>query len=242
MVIIGIDCATRPKNTGLARGHYYNGVVTIDGVMPGSENALVDTITTWIEDPTLLTFDAPLGWPVELAGTLIDHRAGEDLKVEADMMFQRQTDREVRKWLGKRPLEVGAARIARTARAALRLLAAIRNATGRRIPLLWDHTAEEPIGAIEVYPAGTLRAHGFRNRSYKRSGEFESRRALLEEITASGKIDLQGRQEGAVESDHLVDALICVLAGMDFLEGQCIPPTDYSLARKEGWIWVRKPQ
>jgi hypothetical protein len=37
-----------------------------------------------------------------------------------------------------------------------------------------------------------------------------------------------------------LDAMICVLAGADFLAGKAYPPTDLALAQKEGWIWIRK--
>jgi hypothetical protein len=39
----------------------------------------------------------------------------------------------------------------------------------------------------------------------------------------------------------ILDAVLCVLAGVDFLKGEVLFPKDMALARKEGWIWVRDP-
>jgi hypothetical protein len=42
------------------------------------------------------------------------------------------------------------------------------------------------------------------------------------------------------EDDDVLDAVLCVLAGADFLSGQAYAPGDMPLARKEGWIWVKR--
>jgi len=43
-----------------------------------------------------------------------------------------------------------------------------------------------------------------------------------------------------VESDHALDAALCVCAGLDFLAGDVVRPKDLSSAKREGWIWVRE--
>ena len=45
----------------------------------------------------------------------------------------------------------------------------------------------------------------------------------------------------AVASDDALDAALCCTAAADFLRGNAFEPQDIDLARKEGWIWVRKP-
>lgn len=45
-----------------------------------------------------------------------------------------------------------------------------------------------------------------------------------------------------LSDDNALDSAICVLAGQDFLLGHCADPTDPALAKKEGWIWVRRKQ
>ncbi len=43
------------------------------------------------------------------------------------------------------------------------------------------------------------------------------------------------------QDDDILDAAVCVLAGFHFINNKCMPPLDIDLARKEGWIWVKKP-
>jgi len=54
------------------------------------------------------------------------------------------------------------------------------------------------------------------------------------------KIDSAALQEGW-ESDHPLDAMICVVVGFDFLDGKCLKPDNQSNVQREGWIWVRDP-
>jgi hypothetical protein len=42
--------------------------------------------------PVLLAIDAPLGWPKQLAETLINHRAGMPIETPANVMFRRTTN------------------------------------------------------------------------------------------------------------------------------------------------------
>ena len=196
--IIGVDCAAQPNNTGIARGEIENGRLTIRNVERGNRRrtpAIV--LREWLGAasgrPTLLALDAPLGWPVGMGTALHDHRAGRPIEVHPDYMFKRITDRCVKEWTGKNPLEVGASWIARTAHSALGLLACLRDATNEEIPLM-THI------------------------------EFSSD---------------QGTQ--MVTSDDLVDAVLCVQAGFDFLCGRCVnPPEDeMDTVRREGWIWFQ---
>ena len=156
--IIGIDCATKPKKIGLAVSVYKNERPIIQDVVLGSkvESSIKEMVRNWIIEaddiPTLLAMDAPLGWPVGMRTALNNHLAGNVVDVNPDLMFSRMTDSVVRKETGKRPLEVGANLIARTAHAALRLLNDIRMVTGKEIPLKWDLEPWIGVQAIEVYP------------------------------------------------------------------------------------------
>ena len=235
--IIGIDCATQPRKVGLARGEYVDGRVSVREVRCGHPD-LVEAVADWAcaRGAVLLALDAPLGWPSGMGEALAGHRAGEG--PAGGLRFNRETDRVVHRELGRRPLDVGADRIGRTARAALQLLDAVRDRPAVPIPLAWRPPAAG-VQAIEVYPAGTLKAHGFRHSGYKRTEHAREREALVEELSAVLSFDesLRGR---AFNADEL-DAVACLLAAADFLQGACLEPEDPDLAREEGWIWVRRP-
>ncbi len=135
---------------------------------------------------------------------------------------------------------MGADRIARTARSALALLDAVRRQTGRALPLAWTPGVRET-AAIEVYPAATLRAWGVTPGRYK--AEREARETLVDALVSRGLVAFAEEQAraGATATDHGLDAVLCILAGCDFLQGRCDPPPDDDEVRREGWIWVREP-
>jgi hypothetical protein len=245
--IIGIDCAAQPRDIGLALGYFDGQTTTIRHVISGCkiEDDVLNTAMDWIRSggQILLAVDAPLGWPIALGSVLIKHMAGAPTDTKADAMFRRLTDRVVRREIGKQSLDVGADRIARTAHAALRLLDNLRRRTGQEIPLAWEPTTVSGICAIEVYPAATLRAHGLPNSSYKRKESNQARRHILAQLAKEGIQLSSDSRQTCEDCDDALDAAICLLAGIDFLKRQAIPPKDDQLetARKEGWIWVRDP-
>ncbi len=227
--IIGIDCATKPRKVGLALAHVDGTVLEIEEVVLGSrEKEPASIISEWLStrQTALLALDAPLGWPGSLGPSLSQHQAGNALNGLPDSLFRRRTDEELQKRLGKRPFDVGANLIARTAHAALALLAEIRHRTGRDIPLAWDASKVEGTAAIEVYPAATLCARRATNGP-DCLDLFRSEVRLPETALLSS-------------SDHARDAVLCAIGGAEFLAGTCAPPLDLALAKKEGWIWARR--
>ena len=126
-VIIGIDVSTNPRKLGLACLVLEAESPTALQVTPGQAVDAATQICAWIQDAdhVLLAVDAPLGWPARLSPALAEHRAGDLITDDPALMFQRDTDRFIHQTLAKRPLDVGADRIARTAHAALRLLAMV---------------------------------------------------------------------------------------------------------------------
>ena len=166
---------------------------------------------------------------------LSGHRAGEPIHTAPNDLFRRETDRFIQRTLGKTPLDVGADRIARTAHAALRMLGEIRREFALPIPLAWS-TPPEGVAAIEVYPAATLLAHGVRASGYKRPTQVEARQEILSALARTMAI----RTEASLleTSADALDAVVCLLAAKDFLEGRAVGPTDRALAEIEGWIWA----
>lgn len=185
---------------------------------------------------TLLALDAPLGWPAPLSRELASHTAGSAIHTPADEMFGRTTDRFVHRVYDKRPLEVGAARIARTARAALLLLDGLRRVTGLDIPLAWTPDACAKVAAIEVYPAVTCKVH----LAASNVAPSDDPRADIIALAGRTLIGHDALGLAAATKDEL-DATLCVVAGLDFLTGAAAHPDDPDLAMREGWIWVRRP-
>ena len=155
-------------------------------------------------------------------------------------MFRRLTDDVVAREVGKRSLDVGADRIARTAHAALSLLQRLRERTKQSIPLSWEPGCVEGATAIEVYPAATLAGRGLRHTGYKGAKEEAAsvRRELVGQLATEVAFDGDAT-EAMVASDHVLDAVICGLAASDFAAGQVIRPAEHDIVRREGWIWVR---
>lgn len=240
--IIGIDCATQPPNVGIALGVFAPEQTSVLEVRIASRDERpAAIICDWIrsKSPTLLAFDAPLGWPDALRNELVNHEAGEAFSAEPDAMFQRYTDHDIRNRFGKKPLEVGANLIARTGHAALKLLSEVRREVAAPIPLAWQSGTPNELSAIEVYPAVTLRYHRLPFSGYRKAPQREERRGLIEKLR--DKIELPRDSAVMESSPDALDAAICVLAGMDFLLGDSRPPRNKERAKREGWIWVPEP-
>jgi hypothetical protein len=244
-LLLGLDCATLEKKTGMACGWFDGSRLRVDAVTLGSaEIPVVDTLLRWIKDASplenfLLCIDAPLGWPRAMGSLLHQHQAGDPLPCDPNSLFRRHTDRFVHKKLGKLPLDVGADRIARTAHRALAILAALRSKTGLPIPLPLTPGAPLQSCAIEVYPAATLLANGFAPSGYKGVNGASVRAGLLDHL--ANRVDFQVDRALPAANDDAFDAILCLLAGVDFLREDVYSPPDPALARREGWIWV-KPQ
>jgi predicted RNase H-like nuclease len=242
-VVVGVDCATTEERTGLAYG-----VVERDGPLElkrvtlgtAGESAAA-TVASWLTESTryVVALDAPLGWPAVLGPALSAHRAGEPVEGEAERLFRRDTDRFVHAELGKLPLEVGADRIARTARAALDLLQEIREVSSKRVPLLWK--PGRGAGAIEVYPAATLLSRGISPRGYKgdTSAGRKAREDILDRLGSELCFARSHDRDPLVDNDHMLDAAICAVAAADFARGDALAPEDSTRAKREGWIWFR---
>lgn len=231
ITIVGIDCAVDPKKVGLALGKYSDGQVRIDKVRLGGQGDCepVRIVQDWVcssDKPTLISLDAPLGWPKPLSEALTEHNAGKALENSANNLFRRDTDRFVKENVGKLPLDVGANLIARTAHSALELLAELRRLLDKPVPLAWEQYISD-VSCIEVYPAATLIANGIDVKT-----PHEGLEAILQLPDDIG---------AQLKNPHLTDAIACVLAAQDFLKGSAYSPADSSLAKKEGWIWVRQP-
>lgn len=236
--VLGIDCAAQPENTGLALAEVGDEVRVLQVHAGRRREDIGDVAARLIEGraPLLVAIDAPLGWPAPLGPALATHRAGDLLAPAPNELFRRATDDCVAARIGKRPLDVGGDRIARAAHAALRILAGLRERSGLDLRVV---TRRGEGQVLEVYPAATLHVRGIRSTGYKGPGASAERM----EILAGLGLDLPAEaHEGALASDHLLDAILCCVAARDYLQGPVLEPEDESRAAVEGWIWVRDPE
>jgi predicted nuclease with RNAse H fold len=242
--VIGIDCSTTESSVAVSVGHVdHDEEVVIDDVVVcgppvrSSLDVVVDHIDSKMR--TLLALDAPLGWPADLGRALCRHVAGELIDVDSNLLFRRVTDRVVKEKINQQPLDVGADRIARTAHWALKFLGGLRTRLSTSIPLVWN-SDWSGVAAIEVYPAATLKSIGIKVGPYKKNEDVAARRELISKLSEA--VSLQKSVSVLEGCADAIDAVVCVLAGVDFLRGVCIEPSDENIVKKEGWIWVCKPK
>lgn len=240
--IIGIDCATQPKKIGLARAVRERDQCRVAELFVGDgDRSPLDIVAGWLKDggTALIAMDSPLGWPTSLGRKLAKHVAGDAIPVPSELLFRRLTDRVVARRTGKTPLDVGADRIARTAHSALLFLDHLRRALDEPIPLAWGTPLRNRVEVIEVYPAATILARGGSLRGYKKADAKVERARILEALASS--CDYDAVREAATRSHDCLDALVCVVAGLDFLQGAAVSPEEPEVARREGWIWFHDP-
>jgi hypothetical protein len=247
MIIIGIDCATLASKTGLTLAEYLDGKLEVlECAIGNARTPIAEQVARWLKPAStaLLALDSPLGWPTLLGRALFEHNAGTPIHAEGNELFRRHTDEVVKNTLGKSPLEVGADRIARTAVVALSLLEDLGNLIGKKIALAWEPLPDEGIRAIEVYPAGTLRAYQRAGVVSGSESSDQAKQSLIAKMKKSGRVRFERGSAKSTDNEHVLDAVLCALAATDFVENRVIfPATDKerNLARKEGWIWVRDP-
>lgn len=242
-LLIGLDAASNRRNFGYAIGRWSNNYITIEktGCLAERSAKSDDAIQEIAERITgvahntrvLIAVDAPLGWPQPLAESLALHKAGDLLNSSKDALFNRTTDLLL-KTRGHRPLEIGAALIARATVEALVVLEELRSRTRLNIPLAWTRDFEGQ-AVIEVYPAATLKAHGLPHTKYKNSKHPDALRELVQDLAT----ELKNLQQSIDGNHNAFDAAVCVLSAGDFLRGHCSPPTEQARALKEGWTWVK---
>lgn len=237
--IVGVDCATEQVNIGVALAEIDGAVCTvIEAHRCSEQQKAVDTIVLWCKEYviSLLALDAPLGWPCALGAALAKHRAGEPTGETSDHLFSRETNRAIENRLEKKPLEVGANLIARTANSALDFLAELRSKMGQEIALAWeiDPKTKKPVitqlSAIEVYPAATWLT--LRSPIPTINGDTKGVKrhqlildGILDGLTGLAHLSVEAKQ-AAQKSGHVLDAILCVIAAKEFINGQCVPPTD----------------
>lgn len=243
MLLVGLDAASQRSSFGYALGTLSNGQITVDrfGLLNSKDepNALARIIAPAIAKASraLIGIDAPLGWPQALAPALMGHSAGTHIGADKDTLFARVTDRVVREAIKKKPLEVAADKIARAAHTALEVLGELRRDSKKPLPLAWTKNFDG-CAVIEVYPGATLKARGLADSGYKKSDVKE--RKVRAGIADALKQEIPRLAALVDEPADTFDACLCLVAAKDFLECEVLEPTNLEVAKREGWIWVRR--
>ena len=241
MLVIGLDAASQLKKFGYAIGTIAHSKLSIQqaGILGDEPDVIYSIIVTALHAApnAVIAIDAPLGWPASLGKSLFSHLAGDKLSVETNDLFRRHTDTVVIETTDKTPLEIGADKIARAAHTALAVLNQIRERSGLALPLLWSAKSQSA-GAIEVYPAATLKMHSAPAVGYKEPNQ----RPVREEIAHNLRGQIPGLDRYVSSKADIFDACLCMLAAHDFVNGVCRTPRadEMERAKKEGWIWVRE--
>lgn len=116
------------------------------------------------------------------------------------------------------------------------ILHELRQRTNKPIELIWNNQELSDISAIEVYPTATLKAYGILHRGYREHKQY--RREIIKAL--KNHIYLSEGTKILRDNADALDSAVCLLAAKDFLEGKSYEPENLELAKKEGWIWVRK--
>jgi hypothetical protein len=102
--------------------------------------------------------------------------------------------------------------------------------------LAWNPGIVTSVAAIEVYPAATLVSNGFSSTGYKKAQQTDERIELTRHLASVLALPDHVATQMRANADAL-DAVVCLLAAKEFVEGRAMSPEDPELAKKEGWIW-----
>jgi predicted nuclease with RNAse H fold len=252
---LGIDLASRPRNTALCVVAWSRDRAEIRALARGTwgteeltDTVLVGAVCHGAARPAKVGIDAPLGWPEPFAEAVAAHGRLEPwpskLDEERRRFERRETDRFVHAHASKLPLSVSTDRIAYPAMRCAALLGALQAELGA------EAVARDGTGVVaEAYPDAALRCWlpdlwEARAGSYK--GASDAARTRREHVVEC-LLDRLGRRfvvtsdqrALCVESDDCLDALVCALLARAVQRGATIAPKhdEYRrLARIEGWI------
>jgi predicted nuclease with RNAse H fold len=215
--ILGVDLAAQAKKTGAVL------LLPVDDrrwqVKEVEDSATDDALVAAATSVDAIGVDSPLGWPVAFVDAVTAHR---DLSPwpglpDRSTLTHRDTDRAVTELLRRKqirirpPLSVSANTLGSVAmRCALLQRRWLDDIWGMSAPR--DGTG--PL--VEVYPAAALAAWMIDCKDYKspdRDKAREAREGVVAAIDASisDHVDLAPVHDRCVQSDHVLDAVVCAL-------------------------------
>lgn len=238
-MVLGVDLAADPRNTGAAELKIEAARVVVDIVVPPvDDGALVELART----ADKVGVDSPLGWPDDFVTAVGLHHGGhpwpsaDDAVAQRRLLSKRATDRFVKAQIGLDPMSVSADRIGAVAMRCARLQTLWAPGWGRQA----DRAGTGPLA--ETYPAAALKIWGLAHRRYKGPDGVASRVALLDSLLLAAPWLHFGDGDGVAacrRSDHSLDAVICALVALAATVSLTLAPQsgpEYDRAAREGWI------
>ncbi|WAS89870.1 DUF429 domain-containing protein [Nannocystis punicea] len=235
MLTLGVDLASQPPKTGVARIVWDAGKAVVADVRRGADD---DEIVALAAEAGALGIDAPFGWPRRFLEFVAAHHGSGVPPTRwsdphRDALRFRLTDHHVRARTGRWPLSVSSDLIGVPAMRCAALLTRL----GVR-----DRAGDGRV--YEVYPAAALPGWGLPVASYK-GDRLPTRLALLDALKrAAPWLDLPAPLRARCEaSDDCLDALLAALVARAAALGLTARPRDEDLpqAREEGWIALPGP-
>lgn len=242
MLVLGIDLAAQPASTGVVvlerdpRGRW------VAEVPEGEPDD--DALVRWGAGADKVGVDVPLGWPAPFVEAVAAHLRHDPWPATEDRrpLTHRRTDDVVVEQGWGRPMSASADRLGSVAmRGAL---------LQREWALRWGGAApRDGSGRLaEVYPAAALRVWHVTSKGYKAAGPRsvaarEVRSGIVADLSrrCGPRLDLAAVAGAAVESDHVLDALLSAMVAVSVLAGTTLRPRDADELRSalaEGWIHV----
>lgn len=230
---VGIDLAAGAERTAAAVVEWSETGATVRELEVGVSD---DRVLELMRGPAeKVGIDCPFGWPVAFVDFVSRHACGS-APVLKDMekgwrrpYVLRRTDVFVHEQTRITPLSVSADKIGHVALRCAELMAV---AASSGVDCGKDGSGK----LAEVYPAAALKIWGLAHQRYKGRTNADALRALVVRLRDLPWLDL-GEYEGVCcESDHALDAVISALVARAVVVGATKPPTDVSLASREGWI------
>lgn len=230
----GVDLAAESKRTAMAVIEWTAESARLERLDLNVDDA---EITQAAEEVAKLGVDCAFGWPDEFV-TFVTNHADLSMSPAPDggmdwrrTLAFRETDRHVRRRVGRWPLSVSTDRLGLTAMRCAGLLGRIA-ASGQVV----DRSGRYGV-VVEVYPGATLRLWNWDIRGYRTDPDV--RRALVQRITREAPwFHIGPHAELMIDSSDAFDAVISSLAARAAALGHYDrPPSQHQgRAEREGWI------
>ncbi len=235
MRTLGIDLASRPRNTAACVLAWENGTASVESLARGLDDEALLDLARSVDG---VGIDAPFGWPSSFVDLVTHHHAGRPSTTEWEdpdlrrSLRLRRTDLWVwaEGFTGRPPLSVSTDLIAMPALRCAGLLGRMG---------VTDRSGNERV--FETYPAAALGVWLGISSGYKGKAGAARRGELVGRLrTAAPWLEVP---DVCAEADDELDALVASLVTRAAVLGRThpAPPGEREAALREGWIAVPRP-